>query len=157
MPADRPVISLKAFLLAPVFVPLVCSALFAMGNSKPLGLFLLCFIFGLMVSYLGTAALVVSLWFIAGIRPVTWTVTAGAGLLLGLTGYLPMAFVMYHSSGIDSGPPAGTFGGYLLRDWQDITPYLFLGGGLVTALLHDFIARRSHQPSPAATPATPPA
>ncbi len=154
MTTDRSVLSLKAFLLAPTCVPLACSTLFAVGASKPVGLFFITFIFGLMVSYLGTMALVASLWVVARVRPATRTVTACTGLILGVVGYLPAAYVMYSASGVDSGPPEGTFGGYLLRDWKDFPPYLFLGGGLVTALLYDFIARRTSRPAAADTAET---
>ena len=149
MNSGRPVFSLKAYLLAPLPVPLVAGALFALGNSHPGSTFFLTFFFGLIVSGLGTTALVVSLWIIAKVRPVTKTLTTLTGIGLAAFGYLCVLYLNWSSSGPDSGPPVETFGAHLLRNWNDAFLYIFLAGGLVTSFLYAFLASADHRSPPA--------
>jgi len=104
--------------------------------------FFLCLAVGLVISYLGTAALVLALHFIAQVRPVTRLVSAVTGLILAGLGYLPFVYVSWSSGGPDSGPPVERFGLYLLRNWSDPILGVFLGSGLVAAFLYDTLARR---------------
>jgi hypothetical protein len=136
--------SLSAFLLAPWPVPLAGSALLGLTSpGSQLGaFFFLSLAFGLVVSYLGTAALVVTLHFVAQARPVTRVASACTGLVLAGLGYLPFVFVTWSSGGPDSGPPVESFTVYLLRSWNDPILGFFLAGGLVTAVLYDTLARR---------------
>jgi len=144
----------SAFLVAPWPVPLVSSALLALGTAgrQAVLLFFLCLAVGLVISYLGTAALVLALHFIAQVRPVTRIVSAVTGLFLAGTGYLPFVYVSWSSGGPDSGPPVESFGLYLLRNWSDPILGVFLGGGLVTALLYDTLARRQARRNNPAAP-----
>lgn len=136
--------SWSAFLFAPWPVPLGCSALLALGSPgrQAVASFSLCLVFGLVVSYLGTAALVLTLHFVAQARPVTRFVSAFTGVFLAGLGYLPMSYLSWSSGGPDSGPPVESFPTYLLRNWNDPFLGLFLGGGLVAAILYDTLARR---------------
>ena len=104
--------------------------------------FFLCLAVGLVISYLGTAALVLALHFIAQVRPVTRLVSAVTGLILAGLGYLPFVYVSWSSGGPDSGPPVERFGLYLLRNWSDPILGVFLGGGLGAAFLYHTLARR---------------
>jgi len=143
--------SLSAFLLAPWPVPLAGSALLGLTSpGSQLGaFFFLCLAFGLVVSYLGTAALVVTLHFVAQARPVTRVASACTGLVLAGLGYLPLVFVTWSSGGPDSGPPVESLSTYLLRNWNDPILGFFLAGGLITAGLYDTLARRASKRQPA--------
>jgi 4-amino-4-deoxy-L-arabinose transferase-like glycosyltransferase len=144
--------SFPAFLLAPWPVPLFCSAEMVIENPgrQPVMFFFICLGVSLVISYLGTATLVVALHFVAQARPVTKTASALTGLALAAAGYLPFAFMNWKSSGPDSGPPLENFGAYLLHNWNDPILGIFLAGGLVAALLYDTLARRfNRQASPA--------
>jgi phosphatidylglycerophosphate synthase len=136
--------SLPAFLLAPWPVPLVCSALLAFGGDgrQPVLAFGLFLAVSLVISYLGTAALVVCLHFVAQARPVTRLVSAVSGILLAALGYLPFLYLSWSSSGPDSGPPVDSFPTYCLRNWDDPFGLVFLAGGLVAAVTYDTLARR---------------
>ena len=146
--------SWSAFMVAPWPVPLGGSALLAFGTSgrQPVLSFFLCLAVGLVISYLGTAALLLALHFIAQVRPVTRIVSAVTGLILAGMGYLPLVFVSWSSGGPDSGPPVERFGLYLLRNWSDPILGIFLAGGLVAALLYDTLARRQARRNNPATP-----
>ncbi len=136
--------SLTAFLVAPWPVPLAsCAVLsFTSDGRQSVAFFFIALAVSLAFSYLGTSTLVVCLHFVAQARPVTRLVSAVSGVLLAALGYLPFAFLSWGSSGPDSGPPVGAFPAYLLRCWNDPILGLFLAGGLVAALLYDFLARR---------------
>jgi len=116
--------------------------------------FFLCLAGGLVISYLGTAVLVLALHFIAQVRPVTRIVSAVTGLFLAGLGYLPFVFVSWSSGGPDSGPPVERFGTYLLRNWCDPILGVFLGSGLVAAFLYDTLARRQARRDKPADPGT---
>jgi len=158
--SNRLPFSLPAFLLAPWPVPLTWSALLSFGGSDGLGshgvsgavaFFLLCLAVSLVISYLGTAALVVCLHFVAQARPVTRIVSAACGVFLAALGYLPFVYISWGASGPDSGPPEESFLVYLLRNWNDPTVGIFLGSGLIAAVLYDTLARlRARKNPPAA-------
>lgn len=130
--------------MAPWPVPLGTSAILVMGSPgrDPSFGFLLFSGLGAVIGYLGTAALVVTLHFVARARPVTRLVSAVTGTLLAALGYLPFIWMNWKSSGPDSGPPIVGFFSYFLRNWNDPFLVVFLTGGLITALLYDLLARR---------------
>jgi hypothetical protein len=135
--------SARAFLLAPLPMPAICSALLVLGSPgrDPLFGFFLFTGIGAVIGYLGTAALVVTLHFVAQARPVTRFVSAMTGTLLAGLGYLPFLWMSWKSSGPDSGPPEESFLGYFLRNWNDPFVVVFLASGFITALLYDTLAR----------------
>lgn len=144
--------SLRAFLIAPWPVPVVGSLLLALGTpGRPsMMFFFLTLAVGLVVSYLGTAALVITLHFVAQARPVTRTVSAVTGLILAGFAYLPFVYVNWHASGPDSGPPIESFPRYLLHDLGDPFFGIFLAAGVFTALAYDTLARRGARQLPLA-------
>lgn len=138
--------SLPAFLIAPWPVPLVSSALMVIGrpdHKAVVLVFLLFLALSLVISYLGTATLVICLWLLGKVRPVTKTLTALTGFVLAAAGCLAFLYVDWVSSGPDSGPPTDTFSSHLLRDWNDPFFGFFLAGGLIAALVYDILARRA--------------
>jgi hypothetical protein len=142
--------SLRAFLLAPWPVPLACSLMLTLGTPGrgPVLFFFLSLAVELVVSYLGTAALVITLHFVAHARPVTRTVSAITGLVLAGFAYLPFVYINWHASGPDSGPPLDSFPRYLLRNLVDPFFGIFLAAGVVAALVYDILARRQAKQPP---------
>ncbi len=136
--------SLRAFLVAPWPVPVACSLLLSSGTPGRFSLlfFFLILAVALVISYLGTAALVVTLHFVAQARPVTRTVSAMTGLILAGIAYLPFDYLSWSSSGPDSGPPIESFLSCLRRDLADPFFGIFLAAGVVAALVYDTLARR---------------
>jgi hypothetical protein len=136
--------SWKAFFLAPPAVPFVCSVAFVIlsGVDKhPIYGFLLCFAIGSIFSYGATLFLFLPcLFLLSRLTPLTARLTCVLGALLGGLALLPVDWLMYSSSGVDSGPPQGSFGAYLLHQGFDPIDWAFLVGGLVTATLYWFLA-----------------
>ena len=141
---SRRAFSFKALLLAPLPVPAVVAALFAFGPDvkQPLLGFLFIFAFGLLISIPGTLALAAVL----RLLPTGRTVAAATGAILALLVYLPFAWVMWKSSGPDSGPPTEPFLTDLLRPDDLGLAAVFLVSGLVTALCYDALTRRFNRP-----------
>jgi len=138
--------SWKALFLAPLVVPFVFSAAFAilsgMGKNLILG-FLACFVVGSVFSYGATLFLFLpSLFLLSRFTPLTARLTCVLGALLGGLVLLPVDWFMWTSSGIDSGPPQGSFGADFLRQGFDPIDWAFLVGGLVTAALYWFLANK---------------
>jgi len=104
--------------------------------------FLVSLAVGLVISYLGTIALIFCLHFIAQARTVTRTVSTITGLILGGLAYLLLVYVDWHSSGPNSGPPLESFPRYLRHDLTDPFGVIFLAAGVTAALHYDILARR---------------
>jgi membrane protein required for beta-lactamase induction len=133
------------FLLAPLVVPLLCSAalvLLSPGQS-PLTGFLFFLAIGSAISYGATFCLLLpTLYLISRFTTPTFLLTSVAGAVLGMLAWLPVAWVSYCASGVDSGPPVESFAAYLLRQfpWPDF--WRMLVAGCVTAMLYRYLARR---------------
>lgn len=141
----KPIIkfSWQGLLLAPWFVPFVYSATFAgLSGGNPFFSFLFFFVFGSIFSYATTILLFLPCLYLLCklIRP-TIGATGALGAVLGAVAYLPLAWVMYLTSGVDSGPPEGTFAESLRRDLSDPVSWAFPVGGLITAVLYWLFAR----------------
>ncbi len=138
--------SWKALFLAPLPVPFIYSVAFVIlsGMGKhPIYEFLFCFVFGSVFSYGTTLFLFLPcLFLLSRLTPLTARLTCLLGTLLGGLTLLPVDWEMYVTSGVDSGPPQGSFGAYLLRQGFDPIDWAFLLGGLVTAMLYWFLTRQ---------------
>jgi RsiW-degrading membrane proteinase PrsW (M82 family) len=138
--------SWKALILAPLPVPLVYSVAFVIlspMSKHPISGFLFCFILGSVFSYGTTLFLFLPcLFLISRLTPLTARLTCLLGALLGGLALLPVDWVMWTTSGVDSGPPPDSFGAYFLRQGFDPIDWAFLVGGLVTAMLYWFLANQ---------------
>lgn len=136
--------SWKALILAPLPVPLVYSVAFVIlspMSKHPISGFLFCFVLGSVFSYGTTLFLFLPcLFLLSRLTPLTARLTCLMGTLLGGLALLPVDWVMYVTSGVDSGPPQGSFGAYFLRQGFDPIDWAFPVGGLVTATLYWFLA-----------------
>lgn len=137
-----------AFLVAPLPIPLVCSAWLAFGSPgrAAIGFFLLMCGAGLVVSYLGTAAWLVTMVLLQRVRPVGIALGSSLGALLGALAILPIFYLSWQASGPDSGPPTDSFLEHFWRDLHDPITLFFIGAGLITALLYFALRGRSAPP-----------
>ena len=144
MSEPRPTFSLKALLLAPLPVSVLCGAVMSVGtgaNNLILG-FVLLFGLSLVVTGSGTFALAVVLWLLGRLGWSGRAVAAVSGVVLAGFAYLVVAWVMWKSSGPDSGPPEKPFLADLLRVEDLWLAAIFLLAGLVTALVYDALTQR---------------
>jgi hypothetical protein len=136
------IFSWKAIALAPLAVPfLVGSTLTLTGGGNPVFSFLFFFALAAVLSYgVSIMGLLPCLYFCSRFVALTACSTGVMGALLGMATYFPVGWVSYRSSGVDSGPPSGTFVEYL---WHSGPPeaWIFVAAGLVTALLYWFLAK----------------
>ena len=131
--------SWKALLLAPLLVPFCVSLLFEASNpgSDPIFGFLFFLALGSVISHGATALLFLPcLYLLSRICALRWKSVCFLGLLLGVAVFGPIAWIMFRSSGPDSGPPEGTFLQYLWRGRTDVMNWIFPIAGLITALAY---------------------
>ncbi len=143
----KPIIKFSwlGLLLAPLFVPFAYSAIFAslLSGGNPLFSFLFFFAFGSCFSYATTVFLFLPcLYFTARFTRPTIGLACIFGAVLGAVAYLPLAWMMFQTSGVDSGPPQGTFAEALGRDVRDPFVWAFPIGGLITATIYWLFARQ---------------
>lgn len=135
--------SWKALLLAPLPIPLLYSAALMILTSGKFAI--LWFFFWSAVSSVfsyGTTVflLLPCLFLISRLTPLTARLTCLMGTVLGGMAYLPVAWVMWTTSGVDSGPPPDSFVQNLWRQLFEGFFWAFIVGGLVTAMLYWFLA-----------------
>lgn len=128
--------SWTALILAPLLVPVmftIAMLSFQEGNALLLPFLILiipsCIIsYGATVFLLLPALYVFSLW-----RPLTGVRVCLIGLVLGALVFVPMTWMDWKSSGIDSGPPTESFWDFALRWAADPFNLIFPLAGLVTS------------------------
>jgi len=115
-------------------------------NEHPIYGFLFCFILGSAFSYGTTLFLFLPcLFLLSRLTPLTAGRTCLLGMMVGGLMLLPVDWVMWTSSGVDSGPPQSSFGVYCLQQGFDPIDWAFLVGGLVTATFYWFLAKQQAQ------------
>ena len=75
------------------------------------------------------------------LRPLTGLNVCLMGLVLGAAVYMPLTWMMWKSSGVDSGPPSETFLAYLLWSFDPFS-VLFPLAGLLTAAIYWWLETR---------------
>jgi hypothetical protein len=131
--------SWTALILAPLPVPFVYTVAFVCSNSSrsPILQFLFFFVLGSVFSYCTTIFLFLPcLFLVSRLTPLTARLTCILGTVLGALVFIPVAWQMFLTSGIDSGPPQGYFVEYLWRQLSDPAVWAFPVAGLVTAMLY---------------------
>ena|SRR5450432_233605 len=132
--------------LAPLIATAIIAALFALGEpgaNERGELFLLAFVIGCFVSYACMFGLLLpGLCLLSRITSLTaWKVIV-LGAVLAWVPYLAIAWMMWKSSGPDSGPPVESFARSLAGDWKEFFPWCFFAAGAVTAGVYHALARR---------------
>lgn len=129
----------KAVAIAPAFIPALFSLGFVLSTSggNRLTGFLILFGIGAIVSYGATLALLLpAMKLAARTRPLDTLRVAILGAILGALVYLPLGWIMYRGSGVDSGPPTGSFGAFLIGQLTEPLLLSFPIAGVVTASLY---------------------
>jgi len=137
--------SWKALILAPLPIPLVFSALFEISTPgrSPIFSFLFFFVLGSVLSYGVTIFLFLPcLFLVSRLTSLTASLTGLIGTVLGCLVYFPVAWQFYLSSGVDSGPPPGTFGDYLRLHGFEWDFWVLLLSGLITSLLYWYLVNQ---------------
>ena len=133
----------KALGLAPLAAPLLFSLaeLPDLSSQHRVFGFLFVFVVGCFVSY-GTTVFLFgpALFLLSRFARLRFYNVCLLGTLLGCFIFFPVTWMMYRSSGPDSGPPVGTYLEFIGRGWADVTTWCFPLGGLVTALTYCLLA-----------------
>jgi hypothetical protein len=140
-----------ALILAPLPVPIIYSVLLEMANlgKSPILAILFFATLGCVVSYGATLFLFLPCLFVVSrFIPLTGRLTCLTGTLLAAVVYLPVTWECYASSGVDSGPPEGTFIHYLRQYGFGWDFWAFLVAGLVTSMLYWFLANLASKRHP---------
>ena len=138
--------SWKGVILAPLPLPLIFSfmlSFFSPGRS-PLFSFLFFFIIGAVISY-GTMLFIFlpCLFLISIFKSLTASITCLVGIVLGFIVYILISWQSYISSGVDSGPPVGTFQNYLMHHLFEWDFWFIISAGLITALVYWYLSNHS--------------
>jgi len=136
--------SWHALVWAPMFTPLVVAALFTVGvNGVKAGAtaFVVLLVFGYGVSFASTAGLLLPVLCVLSrfTRLTVWK-SGLIGLLLAVIPYLAISFLMWSSSGTDSGPPDTPFRDFLLNDWDNFILWICLAAGAITGVAFMLLA-----------------
>ena len=136
-----------ALILAPLIVPCGLSALFVLfvAGGNPFFGFLLFSAIGSVISYVTTVLLFLPcLCLLSRLMPLTGVKVSLTGAVLGLFVSIPVTWVEYGASGVDSGPPEGTFAAFFVGQLAEPVYWVVYPlGGLITAGAYWLIARTS--------------
>ena len=136
-------LSWKALALAPLAAPLIFGLLACLGMKNPLGAFLFFFLLGSPFCYGATIFMFLpALFCLSMFTKLRFYKVFLLGTFLGAAVFFPVAWVMYKSSGPDSGPPEGTYFAFLSRSWGDFVTWFFPIGGLITATAYWLLAKK---------------
>ena len=133
------VFSRRALALAPLPMTFVLSVFFEMTTPghHPVIAIAVFFLLGSLLAWCVTAVLLLpSLFVLSRLTRITILRSGLLGLVLGFVFYFPYAWEMFQSTGVDSGPPTGTFREYLMRQGFEWDFWALLIAGLVTASLY---------------------
>jgi hypothetical protein len=126
-------------ILAPLLVPLMCSAVLVglLQGNWPALLFVLLLVTGCIVSY-GTMIFLFlpCLYLFSRWRPLTGFKVCLLGLVLGVAMFVPVTLMEWKGSGPDSGPPIESFLSFAVRWAADPLTAVYPLAGLMTAGLY---------------------
>ena len=137
----------RALLLAPLVAPLLFSLADCGGNKAPVFAFLFSFVIGSIISY----GVTVTMWLpclfcLSLVTALRFYKVVLLGAVLGFAGYIPVVWVMWKSSGPDSGPPTDSYISHLARSLADPFALFFPLAGLITAIAWWFLAKEKSLP-----------
>jgi hypothetical protein len=143
----------SALLLAPLVIPVPAGVLFVEGSIHPVAAFGL----GALVGYIFTLAVVgglllPALWLVSWMARITRWLAPVIGGLLGALLFLAWDYTSWCGSGVDSGPPPGTYAQWVAKNWFTPEPLIVISFGVVTAAAYHFLATRKPRPSSAPSP-----
>jgi hypothetical protein len=136
--------SWRSLILAPLLLPVMFSAVFGvLSGGNPVFAFLVLLIPCCIVSYGATIVLflpclyLLSLW-----RPMTGFKVCLLGAVLGVAVFVPVTWLEWTSSGVDSGPPTDRFLTFFVRSTTDPFAAIFPLAGLITAGMYWWLETR---------------
>ena len=135
----------NGLILAPLLLPVMFSAVFVSlsGGSQPVLGFLIMLVPGCIVSYAATIFLFLPCLFLLSLwRPMTGLTVCLLGLVLGAAVDVPLTWMDWASSGIDSGPPTDSFLTFFVHSAADPFTAIFPLAGLITAGLYWWLGTR---------------
>ena len=136
----------SGFFLAPLLVPALFSATLvslAGGGWWSLLGFPVVFAAGAIVAYVTMIVLFLPCLFLLSLwRPMTGFKVCLLGLVLGAAMVVPMTWIDWKSSGVDSGPPTESFLHFFVRWTTDPFQAIYPLAGLITAGLYWWIGMR---------------
>ena len=143
--------SWPGLLLAPLLVAVIFSApLSVLLGGQPFFGFLFLLIPGCIVSYGATIFLFLPcLFLLSRWQTMTGLKVCLLGCVLGAAADVPLTYMMWGSSGTDSGPPTESFFSFFLRFAADPVTALFPLAGLMTAWLYWGLGTRRLRSIPA--------
>lgn len=125
--------------LAPLTAPLIASVVMLSTFNPKAWVWGFCFNFviGSLLSYPTTIFLFIpALLCLSRLTILKSYKVCLLGTFLGAVMYLPVTWMMYKSSGPDSGPPEGSYFGFLARSLSDPITWWFPIAGLITAITY---------------------
>jgi hypothetical protein len=139
--------SWTGLILAPLLVPTLFSIATYQEGNNVLG-FLILMIPGCIISYGATIFLLLpSLYLLSLWRPLTGLKVCVLGLVLGILVFVPLTWMAWKASGVDSGPPTESFFSFFVRWTADPLTPIFPLAGLTTSALYWWLAKWRIEPS----------
>src|SRR5262249_54805398 len=132
------------------------SLLVTVGDKNPVGAFLFFFIFGGIFSYgAATFLFLPALFLLSRFTTLRFYKVCLVGTLLGAAVFFPVTWVMWESSGPDSGPPEAIFFAFFSGSWGEALTWCFPVGGLITAVAYWLLAKEPRRGNVQASEETP--
>ena len=130
--------SWTGLILAPLLPAMFSAALMGIFQTdRPVLAFLILLIPGCIVSYGTTIFLFLPCLFLLSLwRPITGFKVCVLGLVLGAAVIVPLTWMDWKSSGVDSGPPTESFLDFFVRWVADPFMAIYPLAGLITAGLY---------------------
>jgi len=141
--------SWTGLILAPLLAPTLLSiAMVSLQDGDKLFEFAFLMIPGCIISYCATMFLLLpSLYLFSQWRPLTGLTVCLLGAVLGALVFVPLTWMAWKGSGIDSGPPSESFLTFFVRWSADPLTAIFPLAGLMTSALYWRLAKRRDEPS----------
>jgi hypothetical protein len=135
--------SWTGLILASLLPTIFCAAVLSFQADNRALAFLILMVPGCIISYCTTIFLFLpSLYLLSLWRPMTGLKVCLLGLVLGTLVFVPLTWIDWKSSGIDSGPPTESFLAFFLRWAADPFTAIYPVAGLMTSGLYWWLATR---------------
>jgi len=135
--------SWTGLILAPLLPTIFCAAVLSFQADNRALAFLILMVPSCIISYCTTIFLFLpSLYLLSLWRPMAGLKVCLLGLVLGTLVFVPLTWIDWKSSGIDSGPPTESFLAFFLRWAADPFTAIYPLAGLMTSGLYWWLATR---------------
>ena len=136
-----------ALTLSSLVVPAPFGLAGAGGAAHPVYAFVVCAFIGYVLALAIIAVLLLpALWILSWIVPVKGWLAALLGGVIAFALFLCWDYINWGASGVDSGPPDGTYAQWVAKNWSSWEPFCTVGVGIVSAVTYHFLATRKPRP-----------